>query len=72
MWTISGSVEVWRIISPCYPGDGDMEELLGPASRDHPSVNLLMGDLRLDTALAKYWIDSLEGSPITALAAKAS
>ena len=43
---------MWRIISPCYPGDGDMEELLGPASRDHPSVNLFMGDLGLDTALA--------------------
>ena len=56
MWTISGSVEVWTIISPCYPGDGDMEELLGPASRDHPSVNLLMGDRGLDTALAEYWI----------------
>ena len=52
MWTISGSVEVWRIIPPCYPGDGDMEELLGPASRDHPSVNLLMGDRGLDGALA--------------------
>ena len=38
--------------SPCYPGDGDMEELLGPASRDHPSVNLLMGDRGLDGALA--------------------
>ena len=51
VWTISGSVEVWRIISPCYPGDGDMEELLGPASRDHPSVNLLMGDRGLEGAL---------------------
>ena len=53
VWTILGSVEVWRIISPCYPGDGDMEELLGPASRDHASVNLLMGDLGLDTAFGR-------------------
>ena len=50
MWAISGSAQVWIIISPCFPGD--MEELLGPASRDHGSVNLLTGDLVLDGALA--------------------
>ena len=50
MWAISGSAQVLIIISPCFPGD--MEELLGPASRDHGSVNLLTGDLVLDGALA--------------------